>query len=521
METEEFRQWNQKMIHESAKMIKLVLVLLIGWTFITIGWIVHLIVLESSRPPEAYLRFTRGEPDVPIKAQIYPTPKPKLFEELAFYTTVDDLESEIDWKRIKMIIGGFHQLKSDSGLVPFLTIYTKKPLDAEKHLESLPWNKVEFKVIFDSSHFVKEGAIWMSSDFTFDPIALDLRKADLLDETEEFKEAFAKGRRLIEEIGNEECLDLIDPVTRLIVLKTPCDSPSIKTSSLFSNVYGLMRIEKASKSIECHVDLKGDILANGAELVDFTDILELEKLGNRRDGGKKKLLAIAAPSTSKGMTRGEKHVLLSTLVPSLNSTLTASELKQFEVVLFVGFDRGDEYFERRASWELRREIEEYGIKIIFLRLEPFRRVAMTWNMIFQFIRKHVRFDYYYQVNDDLKMITPGWITKFTEALESVGNIGVAGPSDNFNGFACSLLTQSFVADRHFQIFNGSFYPLEFRDWKSDRWLSFVYGPGRTFCWNQVEADNGAKGTRYAACPFSEWKIYLEKGQNCIKKYLHE
>ena len=30
---------------------------------------------------------------------------------------------------------------------------------------------------------------------------------------------------------------------------------------------------------------------------------------------------------------------------------------------------------------------------------------MTWNMIFHFARKHVRFDYYYQVNDDLKMVT--------------------------------------------------------------------------------------------------------------------
>lgn len=511
METEEFRQWNEKMIHESAKMIKLVLVLLIGWTFVTIGWIVHLIVLESTRPSVAYLRFTRGEPD---SVAVYRSDSEDIldgrssYENLNFYTIIDRVESEMDWKRIKMIIGGFHQLKSDSGLVPFLTIYLKKPLDDQKRLESLPWNKVDFKVISNSLY---NRGVWISSDFTFDPVALDLRKADLLGETENFKESFAKGRRLIEEIGNEKCLNLIDH-SGVIVLKTPCDSVNVNTRE--SDIYGLKRIEGASKAIECHVDLKGEILDSGAEFVDFTDVAYLREM----EQSQKKKLAIAVPSTSKGMSRGEKHVLLTTLVPSLNSTVLSSELKQFEIVLFIGFDEGDVYFEH-ANSNLRRIIEGYGIKVIFLRLKPFKRVAMTWNMIFSFIRKQMRFDFYYQVNDDLKMDTPGWITRFSEALESVENIGVVGPSDNFNGFACSLLTQSFVNDRHFQIFNGSFYPLEFRDWKSDRWMSFVYGPKRTFCWEEVVANNGAKGTRYEACPFSEWKIYLEKGRLEVLKYL--
>lgn len=500
-ENEEFREWNEwneKMIRESAKMIKLVLVLLIGWTFVTVGWIVHLILLESfsSRPPEAYMRFPRGEP---VDSRI-------TFENLNFYTFVNEIESENDWKRVKMFIGGFHQLKSDSGLVPFLTIYTKKPLDTEKILESLPWNKVDFKPMI--SDYPR--GVWISSDYVFDLVALDLRKADLLGETENFKEAFAKGRKLIEEICNEECLNLIVPSTNQIILKTPCYRRSIKITKYF---YGLKKIEKASKSIECHVDLKKEIIENGAELVKPSDIDQL--IGLDADGDKKKKLAIAVPSTSKGMTRGEKHVLLTALIPSLKATLTSSEVKKYEIVLFVGFDQGDEYFERKSSY-LRREIEGYGIKVIFLRLKPFKRVAMTWNMIFYFIRKNSRFDYYYQVNDDLKMVTPGWLTKFTDALGKVDNVGVVGPSDNFNGFACSLLTQSFVTERHFQIFNGTFYPLEFRDWKSDRWLSFVYGPKRTFCWEEIEANNGAKGTRYEACQFSEWKIYLEKGKKEIE-----
>ena len=144
-ESECFRQWNEKMIHESSKMIKLVLILLIGWTFITIGWIVHLILLESSRPPEAYLRFARGEVETEISSH-------DSFDQLEFYTIVNhEIETENDWKRIKMLIGGFHQLKEDSGKVPYLTIYAKNPLDNEKRTESLPWNNVEFKVISNSN----------------------------------------------------------------------------------------------------------------------------------------------------------------------------------------------------------------------------------------------------------------------------------------------------------------------------------------------------------------------------------
>ena len=520
--TEAFRQWNQKMVNESAKMIKLVLVLLIGWMFLAIGWIVNLILMESSHSSETYLRFARGEHGASAKT----------FEQLSFFTIVNhDIKTENDWGRIKMIIGGFHQLKEDSGQVPVLTIYTKSPLDDGKRAESLPWNKVEFKVISNSNEMIPSNGhqlsniyndrIWISSEYTFDPIALDLRKADLLGETALFKEAFSKGRRLIESIGNEECLKLFDYSTRSIVLKTPCTvSNSIFSSSKVSNYaseYGFKRIENASKSLDCHVDLREEILENAAELVDFSDFRVLEQLDRSL---KKKKLAIAVPTTSKGMAQGEKHVLLTALIPSLNSTLTRRELKEFEIVLFIGYDKGDAYFEGKHN-DFRREIAEYGlgIKVIFLRLAPFKRVAMTWNMIFQFSRKHALFDYYYQVNDDLRMVTPGWLTKFSTALIQVGNVGVAGPSDNFNGFACSLLTQSFVSDLHFQIFGGFLYPLEFRDWKSDRWLSFVYGPARTFCWESVEANNGAKATRYEFCQVSEWKIYLEKGRAIIKAAL--
>lgn len=497
-ESEEYfqREWNQKLIQNSAKMIRLLLIMMIIWSFFALGWIVHLILLraDSSKRDVWYTLHKRDD-----------SKSFRSYMDLNFYTFV----SGTDWERIKKIVGGFHQLKESPGKVPKITFFTLEPLDELKQKESSAWNKVEFKqrdlkaMNADCYNLNDSEAIWISSDYAFDPVALELRKAELLDEADEFKKAFQKGRETIESLANG-CVDLIDDLTGEIVLKLHCQKRKIKSA----NDYGLMRLAQVNKAHLCHVDLKKESIVNGAEIVDD---LELETLAEMRLSNSRKTLAIGVPTTSKGMKSfQEKHVLLTALIPSLSSTLTFEELKEFKIVLFIAYDFGDAYFERNRK-ELKDEMQKIlpkSVSVIFLRLLPLQRVAMTWNMIFHLARRHFDFDYFYQVNDDLTMKTAGWLKKFSAKLDESDGIGVVGPSDSFNGFSCSLLTQAFVTRRHFEIFQGNFYPLAFKDWKSDRWLSFVYGPSKTFCWQEIEAANGAKGTRYSSCPFPEWKIYL-------------
>lgn len=504
---DEYLRWNQTFINESAKMIRLVLVLLIIWTFITIGWTVHLILEAASKKQDGriveysgrYDRYKRSEGSDGWK-----------YEELAFYTSVE----VVDWNRIKTFVGSFHQLRESQGKVPELIIYTSKPLEPLQAEESSSWNKVQIIAHNVSNIHTR---IWIADGYVFDPVALDLRRAELLSEAEPFKFAFTKGRRMIESLA-DECVDLVDKETGHVVFKTNC----VIKEERFAHEFGLMKIEDVStKGLSCHVDLKRDSIENGAELIDgVEDFGELEQIG--RVNTEKKLV-IGVPTTSKGMKSfEEKHVLLTALIPSLNATISATDLKEFKIVIMIGFDHGDLYFEdAKRRGDLKKMIKQVlsaEISVMFLRLKPLRRVAMTWNMIFSLARKHVRFDYFYQVNDDLTMQTGGWLNKFSAKLDENGGIGVAGPSDSFNGFACSLLTQSFVTNKHFEIFSGLMYPLAFRDWKSDRWLSFVYGRERTFCWEEVKGANGAKGTRYEACPFGQWKIELELGQEIIKRY---
>lgn len=553
-----YQQWNHKSIRKSAKMLRFILILLIIWTFIAVGWTVHLILLASSRKGNVIeYRYSRNLRPSELsyaknfhssrnfhsssyarnlfkRSEQADSPYNLKYENLSFYTAIP--YSPNSWENIKTFIGTFHQLKESQGKVPSLLIYTDMKLDPLQIEESLAWNKVIIEEVDNVNYYLKMldnnlkllnpnerelnvngkviPRVWIEPGYAFDPVALELRRADLLGEASDFKSAFEKGRSIIENAVNG-CKKLVEK-GEIVFRRSFCETQE-GSSLTAAKDFGLMKMEKLTPGFSCHVDLKFESVENGAELVESVDFLELSQI----DRFSEKKLAIGVATTSKGMkSANERHVLLDALIPSINATLTKKELKDFKIVILIGFDRGDIYFEN-GMW--RNELKDEMIKIlpssvslIFMRLKPLRRVAMTWNMIFAEVRKKVRFDYFYQVNDDLTMKTAGWLTKFSETLDSNGGLGVAGPSDSFNGFSCSLLTQSFVTEKHFEIFSGLLYPLQFRDWKSDRWLSFVYGRAGTFCWPSVKATNGAKETRYAACPYSEWKIVLEIGRELIK-----
>lgn len=579
------------MVNTSFKMTRIVLVMLAVWSVVILVWTVHLIIVKAAaKPPilsdkRLFKRHEDGQ-NQPLNIVKY--------EELTFYTVFNDFPAKTGTdllKNIKILIGGFHELKEHEGSVPTILIYlnsTTKMLN-EQDMEAIgAWNKVQ---IFDGKivqmdeveRHVKslanhKNAVWISPKYAFDPVALDLRRADLVSEGKMFTVAYEKGREIIIQIyetgsdikvGNDIILrrlerrrksdteessrtfqDSEDDLTdsskinsshpRHTTNNEHNDTLSVLTTynakypSIDKNVvFPLVTIKSlaTTRDLHCYVDLNWKVLKGGGRLLDVNDFKKLEKIGRAVEGEGKGYgaIAIGVPTTSKGLglfsiknKNKKKHVLLSTLLPSLVKTTKNYSSK---IVLFIGFDRGDEYFENKI-WrdELSGEIKNLlkgspQIDFVFMSLIPVKRVAQTWNQIFAFAREIVRFEYYYQVNDDLTMETEGWADKFIGALKSVGDIGVCGPSDSFNEFSCSLLTQAFVSAKHFEIFSGRFYPIEISDWKSDRWLSFVYPQDRTFCWPDVKARNGGTGTRYVACPFPGWKVYLNRDKKVVLKFI--
>lgn len=136
---------------------------------------------------------------------------------------------------------------------------------------------------------------------------------------------------------------------------------------------------------------------------------------------KLKKLAIGVPTTSKGF------IFKNEPLPSISFTLTKKEISEFQIVVFIAFEKGDLYFENETRRrELKTDVRTIlpKAKYFFMRLKPLQRIAMTWNMIFSYARKLVQFDYFYQVNDDLTLLTAGWLSKFRRYLDNNGGIGV-------------------------------------------------------------------------------------------------
>lgn len=273
----------------------------------------------------------------------------------------------------------------------------------------------------------------------------------------------------------------------------------------------------------CYVDIRSDFV-DGAVLTGEVDGEDEEALD-----GSKTHLVIGIPLTSKGAAPDDLPVLLSALLPSLLKTVTEEEWSLFSISLYIAFDHGDPVWddtEKRHS--LRQQIitvtENKLLKVKMFRMVRAKRVAMLWSVLYgKAIASGAH--YFFQVNDDLTLETTGWLTRYTGQLRANNDFGVAGPFDPHNGINCAVLTQAMVGRLHHRIFK-SLYPVEMRDWKTDRWLTHVYNDdtssgygNNTWCSVEFVARNGGAKTRYKHCEFLSWQLYVEEGRDMIREFL--
>ena len=441
-------------LKRSRLMLNVILGMIVLWTILSVLWAIFLASLSFP------VVGAHAEGTVPA------------YDMLQFNVNMTDTKaSDRSWDYVRALIGSLHQIRELPEKVPALRICAKWSLSAEQQEELSSWSRVAYSCEFGDGVAVKPWHV-------YEPAGIEIRRAELITDPEMLKKAYATGRRR---------------------MMTESDAARL-----------MVPYEEASSELKCHIDIRRDAIRDGAKAADAIDLLELDRMGTAA----LPIVVVGAPTTAKLMKKGEAPVLLRALLPSLAKTITPEELTRFKVVVLVGFDNGDAFFDqpknRERFREAARKILPSEISMILLRLPRLHRVAATWNMLFQ--RAYERnATWFYQVNDDLTLETAGWLGRFTTALGALGGRGVAGPSDAFNGFRCALLTQGFVHRRHFETFEF-LYPLEYSDWKSDRWLSFVYGEEGTLCWAEVRARNGAAGTRYTACPCWSWRVALQRGQ---------
>lgn len=249
--------------------------------------------------------------------------------------------------------------------------------------------------------------------------------------------------------------------------------------------------------------------------------------GKKTDG--KIHIAIGFPSTSKNV-KGisvEKNPAVSVLIPTFLATIKRDDKVHF-YNLYLGFDYMDPFFDnednqKRMMAHVLKMTAGYPVSFQFVKCrQTFGWTTFLWNVIFQHAINDGN-DFFYQVNDDLQFINPGWTEEFIDALKKnpvKPYLGVVGPHDEGNA---SILTQSFVHRTHYDIF-GYYYPPIFRNWYSDDWVTHVYDHAKsTFRTKKKVKNSQVAGTRYIECYTGNIHLgeQLQVGNNLIQSYLRE
>ena len=196
--------------------------------------------------------------------------------------------------------------------------------------------------------------------------------------------------------------------------------------------------------------------------------------------------------------------MLKVFIPSLVAAIP-HETRAFQYVIYLGFDRGDPVFDdadtrAQVEAEMMRLIGAHPVSFAWSQYSGMEgKVFWIYNDLFRQAYADGA-DYFYMVNDDLLLVTPGWAGRFVSALEGsviLPGFGVAGPLDIRDRHKTHMCF-AFHSRLHYEVF-GTFYPPIFENWWSDYWATLVYGPAHTFWFKEVEVRNTEiEGRRYPA-----------------------
>jgi len=270
------------------------------------------------------------------------------------------------------------------------------------------------------------------------------------------------------------------------------DQSSFSTVARKSTLSDFGAIRSDSR-YSCFILVRTDLLYNRSATT-FFDPANAQSI--LRASNKTKI-AFLIPANNQKFTRPEETPLLTTFIPNLIQSIAPNEWDVFQIIIYLGFDHGDPLLDGPKSMFMWRTITLALLNTsIIVKYHSFPRtnwVTFIWNSLFVSAYRDGA-DYFYQCGDDTKLSSFGWATKFVSTLRANDDFGVTGPNDR--GWSCQLLTQAFVARKHYDIFNW-FFPPEIPNYFSDNWVSCVYEQD-TFCEKEHTIDNTI-WNRYPGC----------------------
>lgn len=143
--------------------------------------------------------------------------------------------------------------------------------------------------------------------------------------------------------------------------------------------------------------------------------------------------------------------------------------------LYVGIDF-DDRLHNDTKWK--RQVRGLLPDVYYVPVHPHeRRRSLPWNELLRVAYRNGH-DYFVRTQDDVVVLTFGWLSKLVGALLAMDNLGVVGPSFD-EGNKRVLAAMDVTHRTHMCIFSGNYYPSTFDNYYVDDWMSTVYGANHT------------------------------------------
>lgn len=228
-------------------------------------------------------------------------------------------------------------------------------------------------------------------------------------------------------------------------------------------------------------------------------------------------IAILIPLCSRNQNYEDfdKTPFIDKFLPHFNKT----KEDIFNYKIFIGIDDDDKYY-----IEHKQKLIKQCYKVLILD-KCQNAPAFAWNKLAleAYNDKDICFDYFFQVGDDVQIISKRWTSRFINKLQSNNNIGIVGPINltNYNQRVDLkikyVIENAFVHRTHMDIFKTFFHP-KIKNWFCDDWITSIYRPFYCEIQKDIVCFNNIRDSRYKISRVKELQLYIKSGISSIEKY---
>jgi len=201
------------------------------------------------------------------------------------------------------------------------------------------------------------------------------------------------------------------------------------------------------------------------------------------------------------------YILINNLYKNINI--------KYKYNFYLGFDYNDKCLKNKSIFD-KFKSNNFSINIVeFNNSIKSGHLTKMWNELF--IYSYKTNDYFYQLGDDIIFNDYNFIDKYISVLNDMNDIGVTGLRTTKGN--TSIITQSFVSKKHYEIF-GYYFPETIINFFCDDWISYVYKKHNLYKPLEKVLINSITSRYNAIHSKDMYKIELKKGIKTLKEYLN-